>query len=141
MDDKYIITVTGTQEINGESDTIEVITTGDYYEKDGHKYILYKEYDNENPEKFTKTTIDILNDKITIKRENEYTSILLLEKNERHQCHYQTEMGSVVMGVYTKDLEDKLSATGGNLTVNYQIDFFVDLISNNKFCVNIKEKK
>lgn len=139
MSNKYLITVTGTQEIGGEEETIEVITTGSYKEKDNIKIIEYNEYEDENTDKYTKTKIEIEGNKITITRTNIYTSILLLEKNERHQCHYQTEFGSVIMGVYTKDFTENLTKEGGDLYVDYQIDFFSSYITNNKFHVNIKE--
>ena len=45
---KYIISVTGVQEVDGEKDKIEVIVTGDYIIKNGHTYIKYKEYDAED---------------------------------------------------------------------------------------------
>ena len=141
MEDKYLITIIGTQEIEGEKETIEVMTTGNYEEKDGDKFIYYKEYDNENPELYTDTTVKISKDKkVTITRKNDCESTMILEKNIRHQCHYNTPMGSIMMGVYTKDLVDCLSTKGGDMVVTYQLDFFADVMSNNEFHINIKEK-
>lgn len=141
-EDKYLITVIGTQEINGEKDTIEITTTGNYEEKDNKKYIYYKEYDNENPEHYTNTTIEIINDSlVNITRVNETTTKLIIEKGIRHQCIYETPMGSLMMGVYASDLVDCLSKSGGDIVITYQLDFYNDMISNNEFHINIKERK
>ena len=48
MDDKYIISVIGTQSLDGEEDTIELTTSASYTERNGKKYIKYREYDPEN---------------------------------------------------------------------------------------------
>ena len=50
MDDKYIISVIGTQSLDGEEDTIELTTSASYTERNGKKYIKYREYDPENEE-------------------------------------------------------------------------------------------
>ena len=36
MDKEYIISITGIQEVDGEKDKIEIMTTGEYIEKNGH---------------------------------------------------------------------------------------------------------
>ncbi|MBE6824841.1 MAG: DUF1934 domain-containing protein [Ruminococcaceae bacterium] len=142
MQKEYIITVIGTQEIDGEKDKIEVITTGDYVLKNGHRYIKYKEYDNENPSITTDTVVKVENDnKVTILRMGEHQSRLVLENGVRHQCHYHTAMGDILMGVYTSKVEHTLTDKGGDIKVKYQLDFFADLVSDNEIHINIKEKE
>ena len=142
MQENYIISVVGIQEIDGEKDKIEVITTGEYIEKNGHRYIKYKEYDNDNPGVVTDTLVKIESDsKVTIIRYGEHQSRLILEKGVRHQCHYHTPMGDLMMGVYTSRVDNKLSDNGGEITVKYQLDFFADLVSDNEFHITVKEKE
>ena len=141
-ENKYIISVTGIQEIDGEKDKIEVITTGDYIEKNGHRYIKYKEYDAEDPNVSLDTVVKIESDnKVSIIRMGECPSRLILEKDVRHQCHYSTVMGDLMMGVYTSAIENNLTEKGGDLTARYQLDFFADLVSDNEFHINVKEKE
>lgn len=140
MDNKYLITVVGEQEVDGNKEKIEIITTGDYMEKDKHKYISYKEYLDDNPEHITDTLIDISpTDYIKITRTNDYKTCLLLQKGTHHQCHYTTPMGEIMMGIYTKDITDKLTKHGGDLILDYRINFYSNVVSNNKFHINIKE--
>lgn len=142
MQKEYIISVTGIQSIDGEKDKIEVITTGDYIKKNGHRYIKYKEYDNENPEFSEDAVVKVeSDDKISIIRMGERPSRLILENKVRHQCHYRTIMGDIMMGVYTSKIENNLSDNGGSLSVKYQLDFFCDHVSDNEIIITVKEKE
>ncbi|MBQ4128985.1 MAG: DUF1934 domain-containing protein [Ruminococcus sp.] len=142
MQDNYIITVTGIQEVDGEKDKIEVITTGEYILKNGHRYIKYKEYDNDNPNISIDAVVKVENDKkVSIIRYGERQSRLILEKDVRHQCHYRTVMGDIMMGVYTSKIEHNLTDDGGDIKVKYQLDFFADLVSDNEIHINVKKKE
>lgn len=138
---KYIISVTGVQEVDGEKDKIEVIVTGDYVIKNGHTYIKYKEYDTEDPTNVLDTVVKVEEDKVSIIRMGERPSRLILQQGVRHQCHYNTVMGDLMMGVYTSAIENNLTEKGGDLTARYQLDFFADLVSDNEFHINVKEKE
>lgn len=138
---KYIISVTGIQEVDGETDKIEVIVTGDYIEKNGHRYIKYKEYDAEDPNIVLDTVVKVEDGKVSIIRMGDRPSRLILQQGVRHQCHYNTVMGDLMMGVYTSAIEDNLTDNGGDLVARYQLDFFSDLVSDNEFHINVKEKE
>lgn len=138
---KYIISVTGIQEVDGEKDKIEVIVTGDYVEKNGHRYIKYKEYDAEDPSVVLDTVVKVEENKVSIIRMGERPSRLILQQGVRHQCHYNTVMGDLMMGVYTSAIENDLTDKGGDLVARYQLDFFADLVSDNEFHINVKEKE
>lgn len=138
---KYIISVTGIQEVDGEKDKIEVIVTGDYIEKNGHRYIKYKEYDAEDPNIVLDTVVKVEDGKVSIIRMGDRPSRLILQQGVRHQCHYNTVMGDLMMGVYTSAIENNLTDNGGDLVARYQLDFFSDLVSDNEFHINVKEKE
>lgn len=142
MQDNYIITVTGIQEVDGEKDKIEVITTGEYIFKNGHRYVKYKEYDSDNPNVSIDAVVKVESDKkVSIIRYGERQSRLILEKDVRHQCHYRTVMGDIMMGVYTSKIEHNLTDDGGDIKVKYQLDFFADLVSDNEIHINVKKKE
>ena len=43
MEEKYLITIKGTMEQRGDTDTVELMTRGSLVHKDGAYYIVYKE--------------------------------------------------------------------------------------------------
>ncbi len=137
---KYLISIIGEQILDGESDKIEVLTTGNYMIKKDHCYIGYKEYEENNPNDYSDNLIKVENDMVTITRKGTMKSQLMLEKGKRHQCVYQTPMGDLMIGVYTKSMKSTLTETGGTLEVSYTLDFNTDLMSENSFKVTVEEK-
>ena len=139
MKDNYIISIIGTQMIDGESDKVEVLTTGEYEEKDGEKIIRYVEYSAEDPSRKTDTEVIVKDSALlTITRKGELSSQLVLEKGRRHQCHYRTVVGDMMIGVFTSLISDSLSPLGGELNASYTLDFFGDAVSENEFYINLK---
>ncbi len=137
---KYLISIIGEQILDGESDKVEVLTTGNYMMKKDHCYIGYKEYEENNPNYYSDNLIKVENDIVTISRKGSTKSQLMLEKGKRHQCIYQTPMGDLMIGVYTKSMKNTLTEKGGTLEVSYTLDFNTDLVSENSFKVTIEEK-
>lgn len=137
---KYLISIVGEQILDGESDKVEVLTTGNYLMKKDHCYIGYKEYEENNPNDYSDNLIKVENDIVTISRKGSTKSQLMLEKGKRHQCVYQTPMGDLMIGVYTKSMKSTLTEKGGTLEVSYTLDFNTDLVSENSFKVTIEEK-
>lgn len=141
MEEKYLLSIVGTQEVDGETDNIEVITSGSYMRKNGSRYIKYKEYDTENPGNNTSSVIKVDDENmVTIIHTGDKPSRLTLEKGRRHQCHYRTIAGDLMIGVFTDTIKSNLTDAGGDLWVKYTLDFNADLISKNEFRINIKEK-
>lgn len=137
----YIIDITGTQRLeNDEEEVIDVTTTGNYtIAPTGNTFIRYKEYDNDNPGVSQNTTIKISDNQITITRNGGYESQLILELNKRHQCHYATPAGSLMIGVFTHLMDIKLNKNGGNICVAYTLDFDSNTVSENTFKIKVRK--
>lgn len=140
--DNYLISVTGIQEVDGERDKIELTTVGSYMiNSRGNTYIGYKEYDEENPAISSNNVVKVESDnKVTIIRGGGAQTRLILEKGRRHQCHYRTIMGDLMIGVFTDTINNNLTAKGGKLHVSYELDFNNEFISKNEFYIDVKEK-
>lgn len=142
MDNNFLISIVGTQEVDGERDTVEVMTSGDLITKNGTTYISYREYNNDDPNIYSHNLIKIESDeKVTIIRKGETESRLILEKGKRHQCFYKTIAGSLLIGIFTDEVDIDLSEKGGRVALSYSIDFNNDLVSNNEFKITLKVKE
>ena len=139
--ENYLISIVGEQMLDGETDKIEVLTAGNFMKKKDHYYIGYKEYDEDNPETFFNNLIKVEDDTVTINRKGPMRSQLMLQRDRRHQCIYQTVAGDLSIGVFTKTLENRLTEKGGVLEVSYTLDFNTDLVSENRFVIKIEEKQ
>lgn len=142
MNENFIISVTGTQLVDGEKETINLTTAGEYITKCGNRYIRYKEYDNENPEIYFDNTVKVEGeDIVTVIRSGPAQSRLTLEKGRRHQCHYNTMFGDLMVGVFTNVIESTLTDKGGTLKASYTLDFNAGLVSKNEIFIKVTEKE
>ena len=91
MEEKYLITIKGTMEQRGDTDTVELMTRGSLVHKDGAYYIVYKETETTGYEGCT-TTVKVADDarKVSMLRYGKQSSQLIIEKGTRHLCHYET---------------------------------------------------
>jgi len=139
MKDNYLISIKSSQELDGEKDTIEMTTLGSYIQKNGHSYIGYKEYDKDNPEISSNNLIKVESpDRVVIMRNEGKQTRLILEKGKRHQCHYRTIMGDLMIGVFSDIIDANLDEKGGTLHARYTLDFNSSFASKNEFIIDIK---
>ena len=85
MKEDYLIKVTGIQEIDGESDTVEIMTSGTLMHRDGRFLIKYTERDNDDPRIAIDNSVLVNGDsQVTVIRNIGTESRLILEKGRRH---------------------------------------------------------
>ncbi len=141
MKQNYIISIVGCQQIDGENSEIELTTVGSYVNKDGIRYISYSEYEENKPSiKITSLLKVEDTKKVTLVRNAEDESRLILEKGKRHQCFYNTGLGNMMVGVFTKNIRSSLSDEGGQIQIDYSLDINSGLTSFNQIFIDIKEK-
>lgn len=142
MDDKYIISVIGKQSFDEDEDTIELTTSASYAERNGKKYIKYREYDPDNGNVYVSNVIKIESkDKITlVKNGSNRYSQLILECGKRHQCMYSSSIGSMSIGIYTDSISFDIDKNGGKIEIDYTIDFNSDFQSDNHMLIVLRKK-
>lgn len=143
MKEDYLIKVTGIQEIDGESDKVEIITSGTLMYRDSKFLIKYTERDNDDPRiAIDNSVLANGNTQVTVIRSLGGESRLILEKGRRHQCIYSTVAGDLSVGVYTDYIKNTLIPdVGGKLSLKYSLDFNAGLVSNNELHITITKKE
>ena len=123
MEENYLITIKGTMQQDGESDTVELMTRGSLVHRDSAYYIIYKETEATGYKGCT-TTVKVADDarRVTMTRFGRVPSQLVVEKGTRHLCHYETGYGAVSLGVAADEIEPALSDAGGRLKFSYMLD-------------------
>lgn len=123
-----------------EDDTIAIESIGTM-ERDGEIYRLsYMESDVTGTEGIRATIEAVGQERVTITREGEYGSQLLIEKGKRHICQYRTEFGDVMLGVSSAKIDNKLTDGGGTLKFGYSLDVNLELTSVNKVEIEVRER-
>lgn len=143
MNDNYIISVIGTQTVDGEKNTIELTTAASYMEKNGRRLIKYREYDPDNGENYAVNIIKIESKEKIILVKNNHGNIgqLILESGKRHQCLYDTPVGSMSIGIFTDTVSLDIDENGGKIEIDYTIDFNADFQSDNHMKIILKKKE
>lgn len=143
MKEDYLIKVTGIQEIDGETDKVEIVTAGTLMYRDSKFLIKYIERDNDDPRIAIDNSVLVNgNTQVTVIRNLGGESRLVLEKGRRHQCIYTTIAGDLSVGVYTDYIKNTLTPdVGGKLSLKYSLDFNAGLVSNNELHITITKKE
>ena len=107
----------------GEDDRIEIMTYGSLVKKGDTYYITYKETQTIGFEGCT-TTIKIAEDgsRVALLRFGRTNSQLLIERERRNLCHYETEVGSRTLGVTGDGIDCNLTEKGGSAVFSYLLD-------------------
>ena len=142
MEENYLITIKGTMEQRGDTDTVELMTRGSLVHKDGAYYIVYKETETTGYEGCT-TTLKIAADgsRVAMLRFGKGGGAgtqLLIEKGKRNLCHYETGYGSMTLGVTADEIECGLTEKGGTAKFGYLLDAnSAELVSRNRLEVTV----
>lgn len=138
---EYNISITGRQLYDGEDHgEVTLSTTGTYTQRDGARFIAYKEYDEDDPRVSHTAVLKVEPGKVTMIRQGSSTR-LILEQGKRHLCLYDTGFGSLTVGVFTSRLESALGAEGGSLDISYTLDIDSNLSSRNQLTIKVAQQR
>ena len=132
-----LISIVGVQQLDGDSDTIELTTDGTL-EPTADGYRLRYEETSVTGLEGAMTTLHIAPGQVMLERSGSLTSLLVLEKGKRHLCHYDTGFGSLMVGVFAQSIHSDLTDSGGTLDVSYSLDINSGLNSMNSIFVDVK---
>ena len=108
------------------------------YEED-KSIIEYIENNEETgPEETTITVFQ--NDTVSIVRNGQFSSEMMVEKGKRHHTFYKTPYGELTMGIYGNQVDFSRDENGATLKMRYSLDFNNDTISENTMIIYIEEK-
>ena len=122
-----------------DRDHIELMTRGNLVKKGESFYITYKETQTIGFEGCT-TTIKIAEDgsRVALLRFGRTNSQLLIERERRNLCHYETGYGSMTLGVTADEIVNELTEKGGTAKFGYLLDAnSADLVSRNRLEVTV----
>ncbi len=123
-----LVSVKGTQFIDGEKDSVEVITSGSWYEKNGKQYLLYEET-YEGMQVTTKNTVKISPQIVEVTKKGAITSKMVYEIGKQHMSDYMTPMGLIVLGITTKDLFVEADSDKLRLELKYSMEMNGQFVS------------
>ena len=100
MTKDVLVTVRGLQMTPDGDDTIEVTTTGKYYEKDGKRYLFYDEI-GDDTNLIVKNSIQITEEHVSVSKKGLINAQMNFEKENKLVSVYETPYGQMEMEIYT----------------------------------------
>lgn len=141
MKKDVLITIKGTRLMDGECDTVELMTSGTFSRRKGEYYISYEESEATGYEG-SKTMLRVEGDrKVTMTRRGSTKSQLIIERDKRHLCHYDIGLGELLVGIHSQDIVSTLHDDGGELYFRYTLDINTSLASENEVSILVREKQ
>lgn len=135
---KYVFVISSEITTDGDKSNIELTTTGNYSRVNGRWVLLYDEM-SEDKTAVIKTMIKVDDKSVTITRNGEGSSKLIMTEGERNMCHYRTQFGDILLGVYCNEVNNELSDCGGKILMSYTLDVNASVLSENKVTIKIRE--
>jgi len=119
-----------------DGESIDFITEGKFYRKNGSYYIVYKESELTGMEGIT-TTLKVDGDTISLIRNGMFTSHMMFEKGQRHFGLYNTDGGAMTVAISARSVRSTIGDDGGDLEIDYTIEIDHVLTGENLFRVNV----
>ena len=120
MKQQVDVVICGVQVVDGEEQKQEVTTKGEFYIKDGVRFLLYKEMED-NKKTEVRTLVRDNGKKIEVVK-NGYISVkMCFEEGLSYNSQYQTPMGDVKLRTVTKEIKKEDSKEGFSREMYYSV--------------------
>jgi len=134
-----VIRIVSRQRTENGDNTSEMSVVGTVTYDEDKSIIEYIENNEETGPEDTTITV-FANDTVSIVRNGQFSSEMMVEKNNRHLTFYRTPYGELTMGIYGNQVEWSKDNKGAVLKMRYSLDFNNGLISENTMIIYIEEK-
>ena len=136
-----LIRISGLQMMDddGCADNIEVITTGDYFLKNGKHYVIYDEV-MDGFEGNVRNTVRITPYMMDIRKQGVASTHMVFEEDKKNMTRYATPMGDMVIEVSTNDIRLEEEEDSLKVEVNYSLDINYEHVSDCRIRMDICSK-
>ncbi len=138
MENNALIVLTGKQVVDGEENSYELTTMGNYTKKGDKYYISYEGSEITGYEN-SRTTLKVKEDYISMIRFGKASAQMIFEKGSKYSGFYNTPFGGMSVDVTTKDIQVDIDENGGEFRLDYYVQFNHDTPVRNGMHVKIRK--
>ena len=136
-----LITVTSIQrDENGQDSTIELVSPGKYYERNGVGYLLYEESELTGLEGVT-TLIKLYPDYAVLVRMGKLKQRQTFKRGHRDETKYETPYGNLELTIETRELTDRLADGIGHIVIGYDVALKGIWQGYNELLIKVQEER
>lgn len=141
MEKNVLITIESSQVLDGESTASpELVTQGRYSMENDRIRLSYMESKLTGMEG-TLTAFTVSPGQVVLTREGSVNATMIFRKGEKQAFYYETKFGSLTLNLNTHRIEHSLGEHGGDMEIEYDLNFEAAFLSRNKFKINVREMK
>lgn len=125
MTKEVLVSIIGAHVMDGEDGSVEVITAGNYYFKNGRHYIIYDEM-IDGVKGSIRNTIKVGSKTVDVIKSGEARSHMVFERDKKNVSCYVTPFGEMMVGISTNSImidekeDDLLVKVDYSLDINYE---------------------
>ena len=140
MTKEVLVTISGLQfSPETENESVELITSGSYYKKNGKHYIIYDEV-NEGFSETTRNIIKLKDDFMDITRRGVSNEHMMFEKNKKNMSYYNTPFGNLLVGINATDVKVNETEDNIDIKVDYKLEVNYEHLAECSISMNIMSK-
>lgn len=134
-----LITLVNNQSGGGDSEKIEFISGGNFYEKDGVFHITYKEHEGMGMGD-SRVFLKVEKDRVTMRRMGEFQTTMCYDPDKITEFLYRMPYGEMSIKIKTEKVENKLNDVGGCVNFSYVLMMDGGEIYND-VCLTVKPER
>lgn len=139
MKENFLITLHTVQETDGDKDVLDMTARASLKGEENDYYITYTDADGDF--EGSQTTLHVENGScITISRNGECNSHMIVEKDVRHISHHITPYGTFSLGVSALAIDSKMKKNGGTLNFRYCTDIDMHPLGEIEFDITLEKR-
>lgn len=139
MNKDVLVSINGLQALEDSDDTVEIITVGEYYNKNGKHYILYEDID-EDSGSVTKNIIKVSENDIEIRKKGYVNTTMLFNKKQKNKSYYSTPFGDMLVEIETRDIDVKAQESVIDIKIDYALIINNQHMTDCNISLQVKEK-
>lgn len=140
MTEEVLVSIKGMQMMPQEQeDEVEVVTHGNYLQKNGKHYIRFEEA-VEGMDGTIQNLIKVDENGMEVTKRGLTNVHMVFEKDKKNMTYYETPFGNLLVGIAATNVDVKSSEQNIDVTVKYALDINYEHMADCTINMNIKSK-
>lgn len=141
MTKDVLVSISGLQfSAEDQNEPVELITSANYYKKNGKHYIVYDEV-TEGFSDITKNIIKLGEESLDITKRGVTNVHMMFEKDKKNVTYYYTPYGSLLVGIDATDIKVLETEHDINVKVDYALEVNYQHMADCSISMSIKSKE
>lgn len=140
MKKDVLVSISGLQFEIDKEEAIEVISVGEYYNRNGKHYVLYDEI-LEEVEGITNCILKISDKQVSIQKKGANNVHMIFEENRKNITYYSTPFGDLQIGINTTSIKVTEEEDEILINIKYELDINNSHVSDCEIQVKINSRK